>query len=110
MTSTATRRVIRILDPVGVVEPAAEDAQPVEAPSERARDGVRSLHGAVLGVVTNVFRGYDVPGAVAERMGARIELADTVTYRKPSISHPTDPAIIADLAERVDVALVGLCA
>jgi hypothetical protein len=103
LTPSATR--IRILDPVGVVEPE------VTAPAAKAdRQLSLGLEGAVLGVLTNVFRGYDVPQAVAERIGRRVKLKDIVRIAKPSISRPAGADTYKKLAPQVDAVIVGLCA
>ena len=56
----------RILDPVGQIAPAKDSA-----PKRVQRVLASSLKGAVIGVLTNNFRGYDIPGAVAQRIAAR---------------------------------------
>jgi hypothetical protein len=96
---------IRILDPVGVIEPE------VLKPMGRADRALNQrLEGAVLGVLTNVFRGYDVPQAVAERIEQTVALKGIVRIAKPSISRPAGPDTYKKLASQVDAVIVGLCA
>jgi hypothetical protein len=100
---------IRILNPIGIAESEADGAAAMaQLPPRRSR--VRSLNGAVLGVLTNAFRGYDLPGAVADRIAQRVELADLVRHVKPSISRPAGPEVTGQLADEVDAVIVGICA
>jgi hypothetical protein len=99
--------VIRILDPVGIVE----DKQQSQVAVERVRRaGIRpELNGATLGVLTNLFRGYDVPGSVAARIKQRNAVADVVRHSKPSISRPAgEEAYDKLVAAGIDAALIGL--
>ena len=96
---------IRVLDPVGAGEVRQEALPAVVRRAPQPR-----LEGAVLGVITNAFRGYDVPGAVADRIAQQAGLAAVVRNVKPSLSRPAGAAVYADLASKVDAVIVGLCA
>ena len=93
---------IRILDPVGEIAPSGD-----VAPERVQRVLASSLNGAVIGVLTNNFRGYDIPGTVAQRIAARTK-ATVVSYTKPNLSHPAGAKTYGKLAERVDAVIVGL--
>lgn len=93
---------IRIFDPVGQIAPTVD-----LTPERVQRILASSLNGAVIGVLTNNFRGYDIPGAVAQRIAARTG-GTVVSYTKPNLSYPAGPETYRKLAERADVAIVGL--
>lgn len=109
MTIDAARQHIRILDPVGLIEPEEVPTVPLPLVAPPRRQPVRRLQGATLGVLTNVFRGYDVPGAVAERLAQQFGM-EVVRFEKPLISRTAKPEIIGELAEKADVVIVGLAA
>jgi hypothetical protein len=98
--------VIRILDPVGIVEEKKAESvvERVKRPGQRGQ-----LDGAVIGVLTNLFRGYDVPGGVADRIRQRNAVADVIHHSKPSISRPAgEEAYDRLVAAGIDAAVIGL--
>jgi hypothetical protein len=98
--------VIRILDPVGIAEEKKTEAvvERVKRPHQRPQ-----LDGAVIGVLTNLFRGYDVPGGVADRIKRLNAVADVIHHSKPSISRPAgDDAYDRLVAAGIDAAVIGL--
>jgi len=101
MLEERTRTAYRILNPTSVIA----EVERVERPP------IVSLNGASLGVLSNgIGEGHGLPGAVADHLITRFEFADVVRHVKPTISRPAEPAVLDDLAARVDVALVGTCA
>jgi hypothetical protein len=66
------------------------------------------LQGASLGVLTNMFRGEDLPGAVSEVLKGTYGMS-VVNFVKPSLSHVSKDEVIEDMAMRVDCAIVGVC-
>ncbi len=93
---------IRILDPVGQIAPA-----PSFTPKRAKGVPLSSLKGAAIGVLTNEFRGYDLPGAVAQRIAARTG-GTVVWYSKPNLSAPAGAETYRKLAEQADVVIVGM--
>lgn len=89
-----------LLDPVGYLE------SHTIAP-RRTRSG--GLEGAKLGVLTNMFRGEDLPGAIAERLKDEYGVSSIIWYEKEILSRTAADSIIDNLAENTDCVLVGLC-
>lgn len=82
------------------------DVEALEVQPRRFRE--RGLKGARLGVLTNMFRGEDLPGAVAEELQREFDLS-IARYVKPSLSHVSDDAVIEKMARDVDCVVVGMC-
>lgn len=71
------------------------------------RDG--GLHGAVLGVLTNNFRGEDLPAAIANEIGIYGKIAEVIRHEKSILSRSAADDVIAELAATADCVIVGVC-
>lgn len=91
---------IVLLNPVGHLE------NHVVTPRRSRHSG---LDGARLGILTNMFRGEDLPDVIGSRLQDLYPIADVVRYEKEILSRPADVSIIDALAEQVDCVVVGVC-
>ena len=92
-------KMVKILDPTA--RPSAEDAG--LAPR------VSSLGGHALGIVSNVWRSFDViAGYFEEIAGDKYEVREVMRTMNPDLSSPIPEDTLNALVPRADSAIVGM--
>uniref|UniRef100_A0A7C1K4N7 UGSC-like domain-containing protein n=1 Tax=Thermomicrobium roseum TaxID=500 RepID=A0A7C1K4N7_THERO len=89
-----------------LVDPTGQTTQTVKSRAPRTR---HSLRGARVCMIDNGKKNADLLlQAIGALLRERYGVAEVVMHRKPNISVPVEPQVVADLKSRCDLAIAAV--